>query len=125
MSAEDITDKQRLFVQEYLANGRNGTAAAIAAGYSPRSARGTASRLLTNENIRSLVQDEERDAWEKVGLTLEKAVAAVNDVMDNGTPAQRLKAAEMALRRYGQFIERVEVNGEVVFKPAFRKPVED
>lgn len=119
-----LNPKQEAFVREYLVD-RNATQAAIRAGYSAKTAYSQGQRLLSHAEVARRVQDEEKDAWEKVGLTLEKAVAAVNDVLDTGTPTQRLKAAEMALRRYGQFIERVEVNGEVVFKPAFRKPVED
>ena len=48
------TPKQALFVQEYLKD-QNGARAAIAAGYSERTARQTASENLTKPNIQVLI----------------------------------------------------------------------
>lgn len=45
-----LTGKQERFVEEYLVD-LNGTQAAIRAGYSERSARSQANRLLTNDDI--------------------------------------------------------------------------
>ena len=45
---EAVRAKQSRFVREYAVD-CNGAAAAVRAGYSPRSAKVTASRLLTNE----------------------------------------------------------------------------
>lgn len=45
------------FVRHYLANGYNGTQAALAAGYAEKSARVTASRLLTQDNIRVKISE--------------------------------------------------------------------
>lgn len=45
-----LTDQQELFVKEYMKT-FNGSAAAIAAGYSEKSSRSIASILLTKENI--------------------------------------------------------------------------
>ena len=46
----NLTTRQRAFVQEYSIDG-NATQAAIRAGYSEKTARFQASRLLTNVNI--------------------------------------------------------------------------
>ena len=46
----DPNHRQRVFVERYAEHG-NGTRAAIEAGYAARSARSTASRLLTDANI--------------------------------------------------------------------------
>ncbi|CQR71370.1 Terminase small subunit [Sporomusa ovata DSM 2662] len=66
-----ITDKQRRFVQEYLVD-HNGTAAAIRAGYSPRSAKDIAYELLHNPDIRELI--DLREAWisARVGISPER-----------------------------------------------------
>ena len=45
-----LNDRQRRFVEEYLID-LNATKAAIRAGYSERSARNTASRMMANDNI--------------------------------------------------------------------------
>ena len=50
----DLSIKQRLFVSEYLVD-RNGTQAAIRAGYSENSANEQAARLLANASIQSAI----------------------------------------------------------------------
>jgi phage terminase small subunit len=49
--------KQELFARAYVANGLNGAQAAIAAGFAKKSARVTASRLLTNANVKALIAE--------------------------------------------------------------------
>jgi phage terminase small subunit len=50
-----MTKKQRVFIEEYL-QCWNATEAALRAGYSKRSARVTASKLLTKTNIQEKIQ---------------------------------------------------------------------
>ena len=50
-----LSKKRRVFVEEYLKD-FNGTQAAIRAGYSKNSARSTASRLLTIDNISDAIE---------------------------------------------------------------------
>ena len=50
-----LTPKRRRFVDEYLVD-LNATQAAIRAGYSPKTARSAGSRLLTNVNIKPVIQ---------------------------------------------------------------------
>ena len=51
-----LSDKQRIFVSEYLKD-FNATRAAIAAGYSPKTARAIGSENLTKPDIKSLVSE--------------------------------------------------------------------
>lgn len=51
-----LTEKQRLFCEEYLID-CIGSQAAIRAGYSPDSSRSEASRLLTNSNVRAYIRE--------------------------------------------------------------------
>jgi phage terminase small subunit len=53
--ADKLTSKQQSFISAYLANGFNATQAAIEAGYSPDTARQQGSRLLTNVDIKSVL----------------------------------------------------------------------
>lgn len=48
--------KHRRFIDEYFANGFNATRAAIKAGYSERSARSTASEILTYPDVKAEVE---------------------------------------------------------------------
>lgn len=52
-----LTNKERKFVFKYIELNLNGNKAAIAAGYAPKSARVTASRLLTKANIKAAVEE--------------------------------------------------------------------
>src|SRR5689334_20440255 len=54
--AAKTRDKRSVFVREYLVD-RNGTRAAIAAGYAPRSASVTSCRLLRNAKVRAGVSE--------------------------------------------------------------------
>lgn len=60
-----LTAQQELFVEEYI-KCRKGAEAARRAGYSPNSAKVTASRLLTNANV--LKEIEERTKANAMGL---------------------------------------------------------
>ena len=56
MARENLTNKQRAFVEAYLANGFNATQAAITAGYSVDSARVIGAQNLAKVNIASHVR---------------------------------------------------------------------
>jgi phage terminase small subunit len=68
-----LTDKQARFVAEYLTD-YNATQAAIRAGYTPRSARQTAARLLTKANIASEVERKHSKIVDKLEVTKERVV---------------------------------------------------
>lgn len=51
-----LTDKQEMFCREYLVD-LNATQAAIRAGYSDKTARSQANRMLTNVDIEKRIQE--------------------------------------------------------------------
>jgi phage terminase small subunit len=67
-------DRRRLFVRAYIANGRNGTQAAIDAGFSPRSARGQAARLLADVNISRELAVAAHRGLEAADLTVQRTL---------------------------------------------------
>lgn len=69
-----IKARHRAFATAYTSNGRNGAQAAIAAGYSKKTARFAASRLLTNANVLAIVEELSARAEEVMNLTAEKAL---------------------------------------------------
>lgn len=71
-----LTIQQRLFVAEYLRD-RNGTQAAIRAGYSPRTAQQQASDLLLKPLIREQIEAFVIKAEEKASLTVERTLREV------------------------------------------------
>lgn len=95
-----MTPKQERFCEEYLID-LNGAAAAIRAGYSPRSAKEQAAKLLTKGNIHVRVQQEMAERSRRTGITQDRVllelarVAFVNiaDVVDVDTAALRPDAS--------------------------------
>jgi len=71
-TAKELTPRQRMFALEYLANGQNGKQAAIKAGYSPKGAEVTASKLLTVPKVKRLVDSRLEKRAEKLELTAER-----------------------------------------------------
>lgn len=66
--AKDITPQQKRFVQEYLKSG-NATAAAIAAGYSARSAASRASKLLETQAVIEYRRKMEKKLFDEMGIS--------------------------------------------------------
>lgn len=54
-----LTDKQKRFCEEYLID-LNATQAAIRAGYSPKTAEQTASRLLRNVKVQEYIAKDKK-----------------------------------------------------------------
>lgn len=62
--------RRAAFIAAYLSNGANATNAAIAAGYSKRSASTQGERLLRNDEVQAAIQT----VTEKLGVTEERAL---------------------------------------------------
>lgn len=70
----ELSPKHKRFVAEYLID-RHATNAAIRAGYTKKTARQQGSRLLSNANIKALVNIKEEKLQEKLEVTKERIVA--------------------------------------------------
>lgn len=66
--AKELNIRQKRFVEEYLKDG-NGTEAAIAAGYSAKTAASQASRLLKDPEVQKYRIDLEREQFEAMGIS--------------------------------------------------------
>ena len=99
--AENI--KQSRFVREYAVD-CNGAAAAVRAGYSPRSAKVTASRLLTKANVqRALRQIQQADAV-RLSLSREAVIAQLQDAVVCARVKQDPMAMILGLRELGRMM---------------------
>lgn len=67
----------RIFAQEYIIK-FNGTESAIKAGYSKKSARVTASRLLTQDNIQILIQKYMKERERRTEITGDMVIAELS-----------------------------------------------
>lgn len=70
-------ERRQAFVTAYLTNGRNGTQAAITAGYSKKTAAAQASRLLKDVKITAQVAQAVEKTSEAMGLTVERTLKEV------------------------------------------------
>jgi phage terminase small subunit len=69
-----LTPRQKIFIKQYLLD-LNATKAAIAAGYSKRSAYSTGQRLLKNAEVRSKIDECITKRAEKLDISAEKVLA--------------------------------------------------
>lgn len=74
IESEDLTDKQRLFVLEYMRD-FNATRAAIVVGYSKRSAYTEGWRLLKNADIQAEIKRQKEARIEFLGLDIQRIIA--------------------------------------------------
>jgi phage terminase small subunit len=66
--------RYRIFAGEYVNNGQNGKRAAIAAGYSARSAEMQASRLLRNDKVQGFLAEFIQPTLDRYALTVENTL---------------------------------------------------
>lgn len=126
-----MTEKQKRFCDEYLID-LNATQAAIKAGYSSKSARAVASRLLTDANVKSYISKRMEEKEASLIATQDEVlryltsvirgesrssvvvVESTGDMMSEAREVEKapdekekLKAAELLGKRYGIYTEKV------------------
>ena len=101
--------RQRAFCEFYAAN-PNATEAAIKAGFSKRTARSQAQRLLTNVDIRVFIEElQEQLESERIADVKEMREFLTKTMRDeNERPAARLKACELLMKAAGVFLNQPE-----------------
>lgn len=129
-----MTAKQQLFCDEYLID-LNATQAAIRAGYLEKSARVTASKLLTNANIQKYIAERMAEKESSLIADQDEVLKYLTSVMRGKTQSEvvvvegvgegcsvartmekapdekeRLKAAELLGKRYGLYTEKIEAD---------------
>ncbi|UPK42474.1 terminase small subunit [Paenibacillus pabuli] len=118
----ELRPQMMLFVTEYLSNGNNATQAAIAAGYSEKTASSQGSRLLKSVEVQQYLNKTEQNLNKDLRMMFaEDAVKAYNVMMEimqspNAMDKDRLVAARDLLDRAGyKPVDRVQadVQGEV------------
>lgn len=131
VSEHEFTPRQDRYMDEYLLD-LNQTQAAIRAGFSERSARQVASRLMTNDYIVNEIERRKGIVAERLGITqawvlqnLQKVVGkSLQDepVLDQfGQPTGEYKfdsygankALELVGKHLGMFVTKAEVNAKV------------
>lgn len=138
-----MTGRKRAFIEAYINDiKRNQTAAAIAAGYSEKTARQAASNLMRDKEVAAAIAEHEKELHEQNTAKANEVIEFLTSVMrgekvDNiplfigdgeqklteGNPSarDRLKAAEMLGKHYALFTEAAKGsendNGGVIVIP--------
>ena len=104
-----LNARQQAFVEAYAGNA---TAAALAAGYSEKSARVQGRRLITNDNVAKAIKAREAQRIAPAIATRQERQEFWTSVLRNKDEAMkdRLKAAELLGKSEGDFLERVEMD---------------
>lgn len=69
-----LNERQERFVDEWVRNGGNGAQAAREAGYSERTARSIAQRLLTNVDVKKAIQARQAELREQRRMTTDNVI---------------------------------------------------
>lgn len=102
--AQDLTPQQLAFCEAYVANGRNGTQAAISAGYAASSAHVRASKLLAMPKIQRVIAELVIPAAAKAMEAVDKKEAALAAQEQDLAAREEIVAAQETLE---QLRERV------------------
>lgn len=99
-----LTDKQEMFCKEYLID-LNGTQAAIRAGYSERTARTTAAKLLAKGNILARVKELKDKRADELNLDAYWVLKRLKDISDRSMQAEPVMQFDASL---GEMVETGE-----------------
>lgn len=110
-----MTDKQELFIKEYLID-MNATAAAKRAGYSEKTAYSIGQENLNKPEIKQAIQEELENRKSALIATREQRQRLWTEIMydTEQSTRDRLRASELLGKSCGDFIERIETKGEAV-----------
>jgi len=134
--SSSLTPKQQRFVENYLID-LNATQAAIRAGYSPKTAKQQASRLLTNVNVAAAVDKAKRERSEATEIdaewVLQQAVNVYQRVTQEVRPVLNPKTRKQVIDSEGNAVftfnaaaanRALEIIGKHVGVAAFKDRVE-
>lgn len=109
MRKNRLTPKQKVFISEYV-HLKNATRAAIAAGYSPKTARSSGSRLLTNVDISTAIEILLAEQLHKADVTSDSVLQELKRVAFADVSEQvyggKLRAIELLGKSLGLFGEK-------------------
>lgn len=116
-----LTEQMKLFVEEYIRlNCKNAGKAAVNAGYSAKTARSQANRLLTNVDIQNFLKERKEalrlELQENLIFQCQQALEIEVKVMTDpkASDRDRLTAARDILDRAGfKATENIKLSGEI------------
>lgn len=118
--------RQKAFCEFYVASG-NATESAIKAGYKEQTSRITASKILTKANIQEYVKELQEKAKTSRIMTAIERREFLTEFIKNGNEkaADRLKALDILNKMDGEYMEKIQMTGEIKTNPFKELTVEE
>ena len=116
-----MTYKQELFIQEYIKTG-NATNSAIKAGYSKKTARAIGQENLTKPALKKRIEElSQKIACNNIMTAKERQEYLTKLInSDDVKVSDKLKALDILNKMTGEYIQKVEVNGELKTEDPFK-----
>ncbi|MBD9303573.1 MAG: terminase small subunit [Lachnospira sp.] len=115
-----LTDKQKRFCEEYLIE-LNATQAAIRAGYSPKTAEQTASRLLRNVKVQEYIAKRQKELSRSTEITQERVIKELALIaFSNNADYAHVVEKKMQVEAGGALVDVLDKDG----KPVMYRTVE-
>lgn len=109
-----LTDKQKRFCEEYLID-LNATQAAIRAGYSPKTAEQTASRLLRNVKVQEYIAKRQKELSRSTEVTQERVIRELALIaFSNATDYARVVEKKMKIEVNGVLVDALDEDGNPI-----------
>jgi phage terminase small subunit len=107
---DGLTIRQHQFVSEYLVS-RNGTKAALAAGYSEKRASTAGAQLLANPVVRQKIDEKTKVVAKRAGVDAQWVIDQLMAVAGQEDVAQstKVRALELLAKHLGMLEERLTV----------------
>ena len=102
-SQPSLSHKQLRWIDEYLID-FNGAAAAVRAGYSPKSARSIAHENLTKPDIQAVVQNRQAAMAQELQITRQGVIQGLLEAVDDSRQQQNPMAMISGLREVGRML---------------------
>jgi len=120
-----LTLRQRLFAMAYVANGGNGTQAAIEAGYGEDGAAVRASENVRNRNVATEIERISEERLTAMGITADYVLSEIHANHRSAKVAEKWSDSTRALELLGKhlkmFTDRTEHGGEVDINATVRR----
>jgi len=113
-----MNNQQKLFCQEYVKNGMNGTKAymKVYPNSSEKSAKDNASRLIAKDSIQKYIKELQNKSEDKAIMSIQDRMQWLTNLITSKTEqsvANKLKALEILNKMDGVYTQKVEVQGDM------------
>ena len=121
-----LNARQKAFCEFYVASG-NATESAIKAGYKEKYAGVNVDKLLKNTNIQACIKELQEKAKTSRIMTAIERREFLTELIKNGNEkaADRLKALDILNKMDGEYMEKIQMTGEIKTNPFKELTVEE